>query len=341
MMKYLKYNFLFICLIVQYVIQAQDLHFSQYFNAPLLINPANTGFAPESDYRIGGNYRNQWASLGNAYKTSSIWADAQLFNKRFENGWVGIGGVLLSDVAGSGTLTSLKGYGSVAYHQVLGYDGLLSIGFGLGFVNKRIDVNKLTFNSQWNGKFFDANQNSNEPFYYTSTYYADLNAGINYAYFASDNVYINAGISIQHINQPKETFYDPAKTNNQLNRRYNFFLNSHIKIENRWIVNPNIYYSKMGNVSETVIGMNANRNLSGDGVSQLILGLYYRVGDAAIPVIGYQINDLKITANYDATVSTLGTYNASQGGYEISIVKTGLYGSATGKAIKCPRMVRF
>jgi hypothetical protein len=30
-------------------VQAQDLHFSQFFNAPLTINPANTGFIPDAD----------------------------------------------------------------------------------------------------------------------------------------------------------------------------------------------------------------------------------------------------------------------------------------------------
>ena len=42
---------------------AQDLHFSQYFNSLLLVNPANAGFAPDVDYRVGINYRNQWASV--------------------------------------------------------------------------------------------------------------------------------------------------------------------------------------------------------------------------------------------------------------------------------------
>lgn len=321
---------------------SQDLHFSQYFNAPLLVNPANTGFMPESDYRIGGNYRNQWANVGNPYKTMSLWGDAQLFYNRFENGWVGVGGALLNDVAGSGNLTSTKGYASVAYHQVLGYDGLLSVGFGLGAVNKRIDMNKLSFDNQWNGKFFDITIPSNEPFNYSSVYYLDLNAGINYAYFATDNLYFNAGLSVMHVNQPRESFFAPGVTNNKLAPRYNFFLNSSIKIQNLWILNPNMYYSKMGNATETVVGMNANRNLSGDGNSQLIMGLYYRIGDAAIPVLGYQLNNLKITFNYDATISTFGTYNATQGAYEISIVKTGIYGgSNAGKALKCPKAVRF
>ena len=41
----------------------QDLHFSQFYNSPLTTNPANTGFIPDADYRIGVNYRNQWSSI--------------------------------------------------------------------------------------------------------------------------------------------------------------------------------------------------------------------------------------------------------------------------------------
>jgi len=29
------------------ILKAQDLHFSQWFNEPLLTNPANTGFIPD------------------------------------------------------------------------------------------------------------------------------------------------------------------------------------------------------------------------------------------------------------------------------------------------------
>ncbi|MFN7275608.1 MAG: type IX secretion system membrane protein PorP/SprF, partial [Bacteroidota bacterium] len=49
----------------------QDIHFSQYYNAPLLVNPANTGFNPDFDYRVGVNYRSQWANIGSPYKTMS------------------------------------------------------------------------------------------------------------------------------------------------------------------------------------------------------------------------------------------------------------------------------
>ncbi len=330
------------CLLLT-TVAAQDLHYSQYFNAPLFVNPANTGFDPTHDYRVGGNYRDQWPSLGSPYQTMGVWGDVQLFNDRFENGWVGLGGSLMKDAAGGGSLTSTRGIVSVAYHQVLGLNGLLSGGFGIGMVNKRVDLNKLTFNSQWNGQFFDSQTLSNEPFNFSSIYYLDLQAGVNYAYFASDNVYLNAGFSVTHLNHPKESFYATDTKIDQLPFRYTAFLNSNIKIDNLWIVNPNLYVSKMSTAWEVVAGMNASRNLSGDGSNQLILGLYYRSNDAVIPMVGYQLNDLKITVNYDATISSLGPYNGTVGAYEISIIKSGFYGGGdkSSKATKCPKAVSF
>src|SRR5438093_12760804 len=107
---------------------AQDLHFSQFFNSPLSTNPANTGFIPDGDYRLGVNFRNQWSSIMTLpYKTTSAFGDMQLMKDRDRNGWIGIGALMLRDVAGSGNLTSTKLYGSVAYHQMLCYGSLLSL----------------------------------------------------------------------------------------------------------------------------------------------------------------------------------------------------------------------
>lgn len=335
-----KYILFFVAGLLSLAGFSQDLHFSQYFNAPMLVNPANTGFNPDFDYRIGANYRSQWASVGNPYNTMSAWGDTKLFADRFENGWVGVGASLLKDVAGSGSLTSTSAYASVAYHQMIGYNSLLSAGFGLGYTSKRIDITKLTFDNQWNGKFFDVTIPANEPFSYSQTAYLDLQMGLNYAYFASENVYFNAGVSIMHINHPRESFFDPTISDNRLQRRFTAFLNSNIKIQDVWIVNPNIYVSKMGNAWETVLGFNANRDLSGDGLQQFVLGLYYRHKDALIPMLGYQVNDLRITVNYDATVSGLNNLNGSRGAYELSIVKSGIFPSSSGRQVKCPT-VRF
>src|SRR6266498_4617168 len=80
---------------------SQDLHFSQFMNSPLLTNPANTGFIPQADYRLGINYRNQWSAIMTVpYKTMSAFGDVQVFRNRIETGWMGLGGVILHDVAG-------------------------------------------------------------------------------------------------------------------------------------------------------------------------------------------------------------------------------------------------
>lgn len=316
---------------------AQDLHFSQYFNNPLLVNPANTGFAPDVDWRAGVSYRNQYSSLtANPYKTMSAWGDAQLFNNRFDNGWVGIGGALLRDVAGAGNLTATRAFGSVAYHQLLGLSSLLSAGFNIGYINKRVDFTKLTFDNQWNGKFFDVTIPSNENFAYSQIGYFDLQAGLNYAYFPSENLYLNAGFSAAHINRPRESFFSQqALVDQRLEIRYTGFANAAVKINDQWIVNPNAYVSKMGNAWEVVGGLNANYNLSGDGSLQLIGGLYYRYNDAAIPMVGLQLKDYKVTVSYDATTSSLGAYNNRYGAYELSLVKAGIYGGGD-KSVKCP-----
>src|SRR4029079_16287507 len=161
---------------------AQDLHFSQFMNSPLLTNPANTGFIPSADYRLGMNYRNQWSSIMTVpYKTMSAYGDGQVFRNRIETGWVGLGGVILHDVAGSGNLTSTKFYGSVAYHQMINAGSLLSAGFNVGISNKSINVTNLKFPDQFDGKFFDNHLPTNVNLDRTSISYLDLQAGINYA----------------------------------------------------------------------------------------------------------------------------------------------------------------
>src|SRR5438094_9184239 len=136
---------------------AQDLHFSQFMNSPLLTNPANTGFIPQADYRLGMNYRNQWSAImAVPYKTMSAFGDVQVLRNRIETGWMGLGGVILHDVAGNGNLTSTKIYGSVAYHQMIGYSSLLSLGFNLGWANKQINTANLLFPDQFDGHFFDS-----------------------------------------------------------------------------------------------------------------------------------------------------------------------------------------
>lgn len=306
--------------------QGQDLHFSQFFNSPLTTNPANTGFIPDADYRVGAHYRSQWASIPVPYKTISIYGDAQVFRERFETGWVGLGGVILRDVAGTGNLTSTKIYGSAAYHQMLGNTGLLSAGFNVGLSSKRVDIANFTFDNQWNGKFFDVQAPSGESFNTNNISYFDMQVGMNYAWFPTDDIYMHAGVSVHHVNRPRESFFTASPIyDNRLSPRYIAFADAMVKLNDQWIINPSAYFSVQARSTEIMLGLHANYNLSGDGDQQLIGGLYYRGGDALIPMVGYQWKNFIFMFSFDATMSPLGNYNNMRGATEFYLQYKGFY----------------
>jgi type IX secretion system PorP/SprF family membrane protein len=317
-------------------LQAQDLHFSQFFNSPLTTNPANTGFIPDADFRLGAHYRNQWSAVMTLpYKTSSIFGDVQVLRNKIENGWLGLGGVILSDVAGSGGLRSTKVYGSLAYHQQLASSSLLSAGFNVGWANKRIDQSKLKYPDQFDGKFFD-NPLTAVNLTNTSTSYMDVQVGMNYAYFPEENVYINAGYSIHHVNRPKETFFADETNQGRIPMRHIGFVNAILKVNERVIINPNAYFSTQAKATELVFGLNGNYNLSAYGEKQLIAGLYYRLGDAIAPMVGLELKNVRFTFSYDVTASSLSKFNGYRGGSELSIIKKGFFPQNQDRQSMCP-----
>jgi type IX secretion system PorP/SprF family membrane protein len=317
---------------------AQDLHFSQFFNSPLTTNPANTGFIPDGDYRLGVNFRNQWSSLMSVpYKTMSAFGDMQLMKDRFENGWVGLGAVILRDVAGSGNLTSTKIYGSLAYHQMLGYSSLLSLGFNIGYANKQINTSNLKFPDQFDGKFFDNKLPTSVMLDNNTIGYFDMQVGMNYAYFPTENVYFNTGFSVHHVNRPRESFFNSDNNfDNRIPMRYIGFLNGSFKLNEQVILHPNFYYTRQATASELVGGLNAHYNLSGDGEYLLIAGAYYRLNESIIPMVGLGYKDYTFTFSYDATMSSLSAYNSGRGAFEFSLIKQGSISPGGQKVTPCP-----
>lgn len=339
-MKFFKH--ILILLAAGFCLQAgaQDLHFSQFFNSPLTTNPANTGFMPDGNYRLGFNYRDQWSSImASPYKTMSVFGDVQLMRDRFENGWMGVGGAVLRDVAGSGQLTSTKVFGSVAWHQLLGYSSLLSLGFNGGYASKQINPQNLKFPDQFDGKFFDNKIPTSVVLQNTNVGYLDLQVGMNYAYFPTNNIYLNAGFSAQHVNRPNESFFAPTgQDDTKVPVRYTAFVNGSFKLNEEFIVNPNAYYSQQASVQEIVGGANVHYNLSGDGEYLLIGGLYYRWQEAFIPMVGLGFKDYTVSFTYDATVSSLRNFNNARGAFELGLVKQGLFDTFRGdrRQVLCP-----
>jgi type IX secretion system PorP/SprF family membrane protein len=311
----------------------QDLHFSQWYNSPLTTNPANTGFIPDADYRLGANYRNQWSSVMSVpYQTYSIWGDAQVFRNRIENGWMGLGGVLLRDDAGAGTLTSTEAYASVAYHQMVGYASLITLGFNAGYINKRINTTSLKFPDQFDGKFFDNSLPTSVVIDQPNVNFFDMQIGMNYAYFPTNKIYLNGGFSVQHINGARESFFttDPTGFDSRIPKRYIGFANASIKVNDQTIINPMAYYTTTAGAQEVSIGMTAQYDLQDNGDQQVIGGIFYRAGDAIIPTIGFIYHNIKLTFSYDITTSSLKNYNNGYGAFEFALESQGFYSEYNG-----------
>src|SRR5688572_29642140 len=75
---------------------AQDIHFSQFYDSPLLLNPAAAGAS--ADYRLAINYKNQWKSVINPFKTAALAFDAKLMKAKKNN--FGVGVSLFNDKVG-------------------------------------------------------------------------------------------------------------------------------------------------------------------------------------------------------------------------------------------------
>jgi len=105
------------------------------------------------------------------------------------------------------------------------------------------------------------------------------------------------------------------------------------------ILNPMAYFTTQAKAQEAVIGVNANYNLSGDGMTQVSGGLYYRVGDSFIPMLGFQWNNFRMSFTYDVTTSQLKNYNNGRGAIEFSLVKHGVYTAFNGNRRQslCPK----
>jgi type IX secretion system PorP/SprF family membrane protein len=74
-----------IVLFLSFSAQAQDVQFSQFYAAPMYLNPAFTGSSEMT--RVGFNFRNQWPSLDQTFVVFSAYADHFIDSK---NSGIGI-----------------------------------------------------------------------------------------------------------------------------------------------------------------------------------------------------------------------------------------------------------
>ena len=180
-MKTTRTGLIIVMMLACYCSQAQDIHFSQFYETSILRNPALTGIFT-GDYKVGVIYRSQWSSISKPYQTALVNAETRIPVRGMANDFVSIGLLAYYDKAGSVSLQTLGLYPALNYNKSLSSENntYLSVGFTGGFIQRSFDPSKATFDNQYQNGRFDPAYSSGEVLPDPSFTQLDAGAGVNF-----------------------------------------------------------------------------------------------------------------------------------------------------------------
>ncbi len=302
--------------------KAQDPHFSQYFAAPMLVNPALTGKF-DGDFRANVNFRNQWSDIDNGYKTFTGSVDMPILQNRLdERDRLAVGFSGYTDKSAQDAVNFNYFSFSSAFHKGLDENGWQQLGLGMQatYANMIINTSKLRFADQITPYGFT---NVTEENFNNSTlknHYLDVNAGLLYTYStAQDNNYY-LGASMYHINRPKQNF---TIGDFQIAPRYTIHGGGYFPIGDQQYLHLSALHSMQGGTKETLVGGTLQFMLS-DPYNTLtntnfFAGGWVRFNDAVIPYIGLEYANVRLGVTYDINTSSAKTVAQSRNGVELSL----------------------
>ena len=321
----------------------QDIHFSQFFEAPLLRNPSLAGLFA-GDLRFQGVYRTQWGSVTVPFQTFSCNGEYKMPIGAGDD-FLTIGAQLSYDRAGTTNFTTTHIYPAINFHKSLsGYHNMyLSAGFMGGFVQRSIDRNKITTNNQWDGSGYNSSLDIGESLVDYNRRYADASAGLSFNTQLGESEYNNmfVGVGYHHFNRPKNAFYrDPT-----------------IELDAKWVyslgvrfgITPNTYmtlqadHSRQGKYRETIGGAMVGFGLGGydfnDAMYSVHFGGMIRWKDAVVPVVKIDYKPFSVAMSYDVNISQLKTASQGRGGFEISVNYVQFFDryNSSRDAVRCPK----
>ena len=335
-----KKNGILCCLffITQFV-SGQDINFSQFYDLPLLRNPALAGLF-QGDIRITSAFRSQWQSVTTPYRTIGLGIEY----KRpigISDDYITYGLQATSDMAGDSKLSRTQVFPVFNYHKSLNGDhgSYLSAGIMGGPVMERFDPSKLAFDDQYvNGSYSTANP-TREQFNKTNLTYWDAAVGLCFSSKIGENTRYYIGAGIFHFTKPRVAF---QKQNDiVLNQKYvvNAGLSAPVGNGNQLILYGD--YFMQGGARQGQGGFLYCYNLDENEAKEKVNisgGMFYRWKDAAMPVIKLDYYKMSIGITYDVNVSKLKTASQLRGGYEVTLsYKTFRhnYNSSADK-VRCP-----
>lgn len=320
-----------LCCAIWFTGMAQDSHFSQLYEMPVLLNPARTGFFKDN-YRLSGIYRSQWKDITVPFKTLAGTLDLNVPAGKNKNNIFGFALLDFADKAGDADYTTNYVEAALSFHRNFGADFSHYIGFGVmgGFASTSFDLSKLTFDEDFNG-----GTNTDLPVNDNASY-SDLSAGVEYNYL-NERTHFNFGFSIFHLNQPGLSYFDSDLAT--INRKYAVNAGFAKTFSDLLEIEPRIAFFQQGKNTELLLGADLKVALSKSNNANyaIYFGGYYRVNDALIPKIRIDMGDLAFGLSYDFNMGSLSSVNQLAGGPELTISFTGSIKGVSAGRIYNPR----
>lgn len=307
---------------------AQDIHFSQFDETQLQLEPADAGV--QHDIRVVTNYKNQWQTVGSPYKTFALAGDVRLLRAKKHH--LGLGLDFFSDNAGDANLKSTQVNLSLSGIINVSEFSKISAGLMTGYSQRSITVDNLQWGSQYDGMNYNAALPTGETAEATAFNFVDLGAGIQYSYgnsemyiSANDARRINIGVSVFHPHNPTYTFYGDSKE--ILHTKYVFHGNAAIGVKNtNLVLKPSYIVFLQGATREITPGLTfqyilqeGSKYTKNKKPAAFSIGGYYRMQDAFIAVAKFEYSNYAIGFSYDVNLSKLKTVSKARGGFEISL----------------------
>ena len=318
----------------------QDINYSQFYELPLLRNPALAGIF-NGNVRFTASYRNQWESITAPYRTMALGTEVKFFKGLSAGDFITAGFQLTNDVAGDSKLKRTQFFPVLNYHKLLNEEtnAMIALAFMGGYVSESFDPGKLRFDDQFVNGSYSASNPTNQTFSTTGFNYFDASTGISFSSFINNNAKFYIGAGLYHFTNPSLSFMNDSEIT--LNKKwvFNTGLSAYTNTYNRIVIYADYFMQGGDRLAQGGFLFSHNFDHTGDNARlSLSGGAVYRWKDALIPVVKINTEKLSIGLSYDVNTSKLKTASNYRGGFELTLSYIDLWNGKNSDArkVECP-----
>ena len=329
--------------------KAQDPRYTQYYNAPLRLNPALTGVF-EGTWRVGTNFRTQWGSV--MYEPySTIGLNADLKTQVFKSDYFAVSFSAMTDVSGQGLYNVTDINLGVSYMKKFSGGGrsyrpaitsYLVAGAQVGIGQRSVKWLNLSYSTQWdvnigNTGGYNTNLSSGEnaDAMRMTKIYPDLSAGLLWYGVMGKRKSVYAGAGIYHINRPEISLFNRTANGSDVERLYMRITaqaGGEVLLGGRGAavsLLPGFVGMFQGPSMELNMGLGMKYQGAKYDDFALKFSLWTRLAnkletdidiDALMLIIGLDWQSFQFGISYDINLSTLTAVSNGQGALEFSII---------------------